>query len=254
MRHSYLSRMLVTFTAAKRWGELVGFDVSVETLFGRFRLTPGSSGGNYDHGTVRIEGVGRGKLGAVRAAFERASFRIAVIDGAIRQALLEQGDSSVFGGIFVPSDGKVPAVYTDSDRRVFDIGLLPTDASQAPFVSTEGAWHRGRQVQRFQNRGQGIGLQSMFQKRLTVRVVEGRVDVLDGSIQADGRIARGAILVRPEPRVVLEFDSLRVFIHLAAGAISHAQLFVRNGKLAQSEFQRLEALGISTKISFPEDA
>lgn len=246
--------MLVSFTAAKRWGEVIGFDVSVETLLGRFRLTPGSSGGDYAKGTVRVESERSLGFGSVRAAFERASFRIAVLDGAIQQAVLEQGEEAVFGGLFVPSAGKFPAIYTDEDRRVFDIGLLPAAGAQTPFVLTEGIWHRGQRLQRFQNRGHGIGLQSLFQRRLTARVVEGRVDILDGSIQQDGRVLRGAILIRPDPRVVIEFDSLRVFIHLAGGLISHAQLFVRNGKLAQSEFQRLEALGFSTKISFPEDA
>lgn len=251
-------RMLASFFAVKRWGEVVGFDISVETLLGRIRLTPGATNnGVYEQGTVRIEGtgfgIGGGHNGVVRASFERAEFRIVVLDGVIQQALVGQDGADVFGGTFIPREDSVPAAYIDSTGRVFDIGLLPTSAVSTPFVVTEGFWHRGSRLGRFQDRAQGLGLLGAFQKRLTVRVVEGRVDVLDASIGGDGRIVRGAILIRPEPRVVLEFDSLRVFIHLAAGAITHAQLFVRNGKLAQSEFQRLEALGQSTRLTFPED-
>ena len=251
-------RMLASFFAVQRWGEAVGFDISVETLLGRFRLTPGATNnGIYEHGTVRIEGtgfgIGGGRHGVVRASFERAEFEMVVLDGIIQQALVGQDGTDVFGGTFIPRDDSVPAAYIDTTGRIFDIGLLPTSALSTPFVVTEGVWHRGSRLERFQERAQGLGPLGAFQKRLTVTVVEGRVDIVDASIAGDGRIVRGAILIRPEPRVVLEFDSLRVFIHVEAGAITQAQLFVRNGKLAQSEFQRLEALGQSTRLTFPED-
>ena len=250
-------RLLVSFSNANALGVSMGFDVSVETLLGRIRLTPGATnGGVYEHGTVRVESGKRdgvGVVGRVRVAFERAEFSVAVIDGVIRQAMLRHSERDVFGADFVPRDEKLPAMYVDATGKIFDIGLLPTSASSTTFLPTEGFWHRGQALGRFQNRSQGIGLQGVFQNLLKIEVVEGSVAVLDPNIQPDGRVVRGSFLIRPDPRIVLDFDSLRVFLHVVSGAITTAQLFSRNGKIAQAELPNLGDLGTSTRLTFPED-
>lgn len=265
-------RLLASFLSARELGDSLGFDVSVETLIGRFRVTPGHTNtGAYENGTVRVEGMdklgssddlgsaggsshrrGFRLLGKVRAALERAEVRVVVIDGIIRQAMLGQSGADVFGADFVPRLDKVPAMYVDPTGRIFEIGLIPTDVSETPFVMSEGFWHRGAPLGRFQNRALGIGARGVFQRMLKVHVLEGRVDALDPNIQPDGRVTRGSFLIRPEPRIVLEFDSLRVFLHVTAGAVTLAQMFARNGKIAQADFAN--SLTQSTRLTFPEDA
>lgn len=158
-----LRKMLVTFFSVRRFGEVVGADVTVEVPVGTIRLTPRrlEPDGSYKAGTMRIEGVRRGLgFGGVKLRFERADFRFSFISGVLVQGAVGQEGMELFGGIFQPKGDSVPAAYVDPSGRVFDIGLLPRDLASVAFVPTEGFWLPGAQGTRFQNRRQGIGERS----------------------------------------------------------------------------------------------